>query len=110
MIVTDNSKQFKAIGVLKGIIVKNKRGKLLLKANDKYYPISFNKYRYKIFNNQINENYQKFIIKFKNTTCNKDKKMYYDVLYKFYKGFKDLLKNNEDKIFLKSYTINRHAF
>ena len=31
--------------------------------------------------------------------------MYYDVLYKFYKGFKDLLKNNEQKIFTKAYDI-----
>ena len=65
---------------------------------------------YKEFKTKIKQRYQKFINKYKNTTSNKDKKMYYDILYKFYKGFKDLLKNNEDKIFLKSYTIDRHCF
>ena len=57
------------------------------------------------FKKNLKDRYKKFVLKYKNSTSNEDKEMYYDVLYKFYKGFKDLLKNNEQKIFTKAYDI-----
>ena len=61
-------------------------------------------YHYREFRNVIKERYDKFMLRYKKSK-GIDKNMYYDVLYKFYKGFKDILKNNEEKIFNKSSDI-----
>ena len=82
---------------------------------DNIYELSIHEYEvnnddkslnhYMEFKKNLKDRYEKFILKYKNSETSEDKQMYYDVLYKFYKGFKDLLKNNEQRIFTKSYDM-----
>jgi hypothetical protein len=61
---------------------------------------------YRKFKKDLIERHHKFKKKYYSTCCQQEKKNIYDSLYQYYKGFRDILNNTKNKIFVKAYDID----
>jgi len=61
---------------------------------------------YRKFKRDLIERHHKFKKKYYSTCCPQEKRNIYDSLYQYYKGFRDIINNTKNKIFVKAYDID----